>query len=113
MAKSFFLGLMLVAFIAAFFASVAGVVSMGRLLMHLRKLDPSTYQQFGGQFSAIFGSKPAFRLYLHNRIYRQSAHEPIRTWGNRYYFSVATMFIAIAIGLISLGLGHLAMRLTS
>ncbi|MGH8197715.1 MAG: hypothetical protein ACRETI_06060 [Steroidobacteraceae bacterium] len=110
MAKSIFFGIMVVAFLVAFFASVTGVVSIGRLLMHLRKLDPSAYQQIGGEFLALFGGKPAFHEYLRNRSYRESAHDSIRTWGKRYHLSVATMFAAVAIGLISAALGHLTMR---
>jgi len=113
MAQTLFFSIMLVAFIVAFFASVTGAVSAVRLLMHLRKLDPSTYEQVGGQFLALFGGKPAFRMYLGNKSYLESTHEPIRIWGKRFHFSVATLFASVAIGLVSSGLGHLTIRWSS
>ena len=102
-----------IAAIAAIFGFVIGlfgVMCFGRLMMHLRKLEPSIYEQLGGRRAGILGGTPQMQAYLWQRKFAQSSHRPIRAWGARHNAAFLVMLAAFLGSAVVFGIGHLTMR---
>ena len=97
MASSLLLALQVASGITAFAALMAGAVSAGRMLLHLRKHDLGTYSRLGEPSVLSRSGSPLTQQYLREKRYLQSGSELVRLWGKRYHMFLMVALIGFAI----------------
>ena len=97
MADSILLALQVTSGLTAFVAVLAGAISAGRMLLHLRKHDLGVYARLGEPSVLSRSGSPLTQQYLREKRYLQSGSELVQLWGRRYHMFLRVAFIGFAI----------------
>jgi len=95
------------AFVTSFIAVMAGAISAGRMLLHLRKLDLSTYARLGEPAVLSRSGSPLTQKYLWEKHYLQSEHEPVRRWGKRYHVCLIVALASFLTAVVAMALSSM------